>query len=164
MKLLIISNYYNPEIGAAPSRISMLAEGLSELGNDVDIVCPLPNYPFGKIFDGYKNKLSIKEVFGSVQINRYWIYPSVSGNVIERILSMFSFSVSQLLFLFEYKKIKNVDWIIIQNSPLLVSFFAIGLFGKINKKIALNHFNIIVFIIMQNIIIIHLNEKGVQII
>ena len=138
MKLLIISNYYNPEIGAAPSRISMLAEGLSELGNDVDIVCPLPNYPFGKIFDGYKNKLSIKEVFGSVQINRYWIYPSVSGNVIERILSMFSFSVSQLLFLFEYKKIKNVDWIIIQNSPLLVSFFAIGLFGKINKKIALN--------------------------
>ena len=60
MKLLIISNYYNPEIGAAPSRISMLAEGLSELGNEVNIVCPLPNYPFGKIFDGYKNKFFFK--------------------------------------------------------------------------------------------------------
>ena len=138
MKLLIISNYYNPEIGAAPSRISMLAEGLSELGNEVNIVCPLPNYPFGKIFDGYKNKFFFKEVLGSIEIHRYWIYPSVSGNVIERILSMFSFSVSQCLFLLQYKKLKNADWIIIQNSPLLVSFFAIALFGKINNNIALN--------------------------
>jgi len=138
MKIIIVSNYYTPEIGAAPSRISMLAEALIKSGDDVTVVCPLPNYPYGKIFDEYKKKIYKKEVINGVQVYRYWIYPSVSSGVIQRVLSMFSFSISHLFVLIEYWKIKEADWIIVQNSPLMVSFLAIAFLGKINNRIALN--------------------------
>lgn len=52
---------------------------------------------------------------------------------------MFSFSVSLWAYLFNYKKIKKADWVIIQSPPLPVPFFATILFKKIfRKKVALN--------------------------
>ncbi len=139
MRFIIVSNYYYPEIGAAPNRITNLAEGLAKNFHQVEIICPLPNYPKGKIFSEYKGKLRSKEKQNSVLINRYWIYPSNSNKSFLRIISMLSFAVSLWCFSLKRKKIKEADWIIIQHSPLLVSFSAIILFNKIYKKrIALN--------------------------
>ena len=36
MKILIVSFYYSPELGAAPSRITNMAEGLKSQGAEVD--------------------------------------------------------------------------------------------------------------------------------
>jgi len=138
MKILIVSNYYSPEKGAAPNRITMMAEGLVRRGNEVTVICPMPNYPEGRIFEGYRGRFSLNEWVNGVEVQRYWIYPSNSKNVIARVLSMFSFSVSQLSFLFKYKKLKSYDRIIVQHSPLMVSFFAIFFFSKVNRNIVLN--------------------------
>jgi glycosyltransferase involved in cell wall biosynthesis len=139
MKLIIVSNYYYPETGAAPNRITNLAEGLAEMGNEIEVICPLPNYPQGKIFENYEGKFHQKELLNKIKIHRYWIYPSVSGNPALRVISMFSFALSLWAFAINRKKIHGSNWIIIQNSPLLVSFSAIILFKKLfRKKIVLN--------------------------
>ena len=52
MKVLIVSYYYEPELGAAPSRITNLAKGLRDLGAEVEILTSLPNYPKGRKEDG----------------------------------------------------------------------------------------------------------------
>ena len=52
---------YWPEVGAAPSRLANMAEGLKRQGCEVDVLTTLPNYPKGKIFDGYRGCLSKKE-------------------------------------------------------------------------------------------------------
>ncbi len=53
-KILLVSNYYPPEKGAAPNRIQTLAENLSLHNYAVTVICPLPNYPTGSVFKGYK--------------------------------------------------------------------------------------------------------------
>ncbi len=139
MRFIIVTNYYYPEIGAAPNRITNLAEGLSNRGNSVDIVCPLPNYPEGRIFKGFRKKLFHRDWINAVRVSRYWVYPSVSKNPVLRIISMLSFSISLWAFVLNRKRIKAADWIIVQNPPLLVSFSAILLFRKFyRKRIALN--------------------------
>ena len=139
MNILILSNYYAPEMGAAPNRIYNLAKGLSGRGNQVTVVCPLPNYPVGRVFEPYRGKLYARENADDIEVNRFWIYPSVSSNPFLRVLSMLSFAVSLWGCLLKWKTIKKVDHVIIQNSPLLVSFSGIILFKWIfRRKIALN--------------------------
>lgn len=139
MKVLILTNYYPPEIGAASSRIYNLAQGLKVRGHEVKVVCPLPNYPTGQIFTGYKGKAYMEEMSEGVRVFRYWIKPSVSKNSLMRLLSMCSFSISLFSFGFKRSIIKEADWVIVQSPPLMVSFAAIVLFKKIyRKKIALN--------------------------
>lgn len=139
MGIIIVSNYYPPEIGAASNRIYNLSNSLSKHYDYINVIAPLPNYPTGKIYKNYKWKILKKEIINNIQINRYWIYPSSSKNIIKRILSMLSFSTTLWFFVININKIRKSEWVIIQNSPLLVSFSSIILFKVLfRKKIALN--------------------------
>lgn len=51
MKILIISQYYYPE----QFQINDIAPELVRRGHNVTVVCGIPNYPKGKIFEGYEN-------------------------------------------------------------------------------------------------------------
>lgn len=108
-------------MGAAANRIKNLADGLYNKGYDVSVICPLPNYPKGKIFKDYKNNFSVNEKIDGVKIKRYWIYPSKSKNGFIRFLSMFSFAFSMWFAIFSLFKNKP-DTFIIQSPPLLVAF------------------------------------------
>ena len=117
MKILIVSFYYPPELGAAPSRIFNMAEGLKERGNDVEILTCMPNYPKGEIFDEYKGRIYKKEIQNSCKVYRYWTYATVSKNPILRGISMMSFALILWLFSFRYKLVRSYDRVIIQSPP-----------------------------------------------
>ena len=134
MKVLIVSFYYTPEMGAAPSRITNMAEGLAAEGCNVDILTCLPNYPKGQIFEGYTGCYSKKESIRGVNVYRYWTYATVSKNPFARILGMLFFALDIWIFGVKFRTIKNYDRIIVQSPPLLVSFSAMVLFRCIYKK------------------------------
>lgn len=137
MKILIISNYFKPEKGAAPYRIYQMAKGLSMNKTSVEVVCPFPNYPTGKIQGNYSG-LYKKEINDNIIIHRLFIYPDNSKNKIKRAFSMLSFAIS-LWLIIKKVELSKVDKVIIQNSPLLVSFSSIILFKFfIRKEIILN--------------------------
>lgn len=139
MKVLLVAERYWPEVGAAPSRLANMAEGLKRQGCEVDVLTSLPNYPKGKIFDGYRGCISKHEVHGDVNLFRYWIFATVSRNPVFRILNMFSFAVMIWLFAFKRKKIKSYDCVIIQTPTLVVAKSAMKLFkGLYGKKCVLN--------------------------
>jgi glycosyltransferase involved in cell wall biosynthesis len=139
MKVLLVAERYWPEVGAAPSRLANMAEGLKRQGCDVDVLTSLPNYPKGKIFDGYRGCISKHEVHGNVHLFRYWIFATVSRNPVFRILNMFSFAVMIWLFAFKTRRIKSYDCIIIQTPTLVVAKSAMMLFkGLYGKKCVLN--------------------------
>lgn len=139
MKVLIVSFYYEPELGAAPSRITNLAKGLKSSGVDVDILTCLPNYPKGKIFDGYRGRFSMKEQVDGINVYRYWTYATVSKNPFKRVLAMTAYAVAMWAFAFKRKLIKSYDRVIIQSPPLLVAASAVALFKKVfGKNVVLN--------------------------
>lgn len=139
MKVLIVTERYWPEVGAAPSRLANMAEGMTKHGLEVDVLTSLPNYPKGEIFDGYKNCMSKTEVRNGVKLFRYWLYATVSRNPLARILNMFSFAVMIWLFMFRFNKIKSYDRVIIQTPTLVVAASAMLLFKKIyGKTVILN--------------------------
>lgn len=139
MKILLVAERYWPEVGAAPSRLANMAEGLKNEGNEVEVLTSLPNYPKGRIFDGYRGCISKKEVHGGVNLFRYWIYATVSRNPLARIINMFSFAIMIWLFAFKRSKVKSFDMVIIQTPTLVVGASAMMLFkGLYGKKCVIN--------------------------
>ena len=137
MKVLLAAERYWPEVGAAPSRLANMAEGLSQRGCEVDVLTSLPNYPKGEIFPEYKGCVSKKETRNGVNVFRYWIYATVSHNPIARILNMFSFAFMIWAFAFKFNRIKGYDRIIIQTPTLVVAASAMILFKKLYRKTCL---------------------------
>lgn len=54
MKILIVSQYYNPE----QFQINDIAPELVKRGHEVTVLCGVPNYPKGVVFTGYENEES----------------------------------------------------------------------------------------------------------
>jgi len=133
--ILIVSNYYPPETGAASNRIEQLALKLQQNNYKVSVICPLANYPKGEIFENYKGKFYSKENLQGITVKRLWIYPSNSKNIFKRIISILSFSMSLLFFLLFKKTPKKV---VVQSPPLMLSFIAVFILNLKRKKIILN--------------------------
>ncbi len=134
-EILIISNYYPPEKGAAANRIEQLALKLHQNNYKVSVLCPLGNYPKGELFPEYKGKFSVTEKLQNITVKRLWIYPSVSKKIFKRTLSILSFS-SVLFFYLLFKKTPNK--VVVQSPPLLLSFVSVLALSLIGKKIILN--------------------------
>jgi len=118
-KVLIITNYFPPETGAASNRILHLAEGLQKQDFKVSVVTPLPNYPTGKIFNEFKGRFSKTSEKNNIKIHRLWIYASNSKNKVLRLFAMLSYSLSLVWFFLTHKIPKTV---IVQSPPLIVAF------------------------------------------
>jgi glycosyltransferase involved in cell wall biosynthesis len=127
-EILIISNYYPPEKGAAANRIEQLALKLDENKYKVTVICPLGNYPKGTLFPEYKGKFYVIENKNNITIKRLWIYPSVSKNLCVRVISVLSFSTCLFFYLIFKNTPKNI---IVQSPPVFVLSIK-------NKKIILN--------------------------
>jgi glycosyltransferase involved in cell wall biosynthesis len=134
-EILIITSYFPPETGAASNRISQLAEGLQNHGFQVSVLTPLPNYPTGKLFEGYKGKFKQTSVENNLTIHRLWIYASNSKNKLLRLMAMISYSLS-LVWFFLWNKIPET--VIVQSPPLLVAFTSMFFLRSKKRKMILN--------------------------
>jgi glycosyltransferase involved in cell wall biosynthesis len=106
--------------------------------HEVTVLAPLPNYPTGSIFNGYKGMFFLKESLEGFTARRYWTYNTISKSAVKRGLSMFSFGFSMLFEIRHWLR-EPPELVIVQNSPLLVSSFAIFYLKLFTKtKIVLN--------------------------
>ena len=88
MKLLILTQYYPPEIGAPQNRLHELAIRLKKKGVQVEVLTALPNYPKMEVFEGYRNRQKREETIEGITVHRSWIYVSPSKSIIARLLNM----------------------------------------------------------------------------
>ena len=92
-KLLIIAQNFWPE----NFPINSISESLIN-NYSIDVITGQPNYPYGKIYKGYKWYSIRKEMFNNVNIYRVPIIPRFSGTSINLIFNYTSFIISACLF------------------------------------------------------------------
>ncbi len=134
MKVLLVTERFFPEVGAAPSRLTNMAQGLVEKGVEVDVLTSLPNYPKGEIYEEYKGKVYCKESVCGCGVYRYWTYATVSKSPIKRALNMLVFSLILWAFAFKFRKCRGYDEVIIQTPSLFVATSSMILFKKLYRK------------------------------
>jgi colanic acid biosynthesis glycosyl transferase WcaI len=117
MKFLILTLYFPPEIGAAPTRLDAMARELTRMGHSVEVVTGLPNYPHGKIFPEYRGCIYRREVRDGIVIHRVWVYPTV-GSGVGRILNYLSFS---LFALYGLSRVAKPDYLFVESPPPTLS-------------------------------------------
>ncbi len=94
MHLLFITDNFPPETNAAAIRTFEHAREWVKLGHTVTIVTGVPNFPAGKVFEGYRNKLLQREDLEGIQVIRVWTYITANAGTIRRMIDFASFMVT----------------------------------------------------------------------
>ncbi len=90
MRLLFISQLFDPEYSI--KGLAFLKE-LQAKGIEIDVITTFPNYPTGKVFDGYKIKPWQVEYQDGIRILRVYSFISHSKSKFSRALSYVSFMI-----------------------------------------------------------------------
>jgi glycosyltransferase involved in cell wall biosynthesis len=92
MRVLIVSQYYPPEITAAAMRVGAFASGLAARGHEVEVVCEVPSHPKGVIDPEYRRRAVARSEGDGVSVNRVWVYARPSKAVASRIANYGSYA------------------------------------------------------------------------
>ncbi|MDR1847346.1 MAG: glycosyltransferase family 4 protein [Bacteroidales bacterium] len=119
MKLLILTQYFPPEVGAPQARLSEIARRLHDKGMEVSVLTSMPNYPQMRIHEAYKGKRFCKEHWNGITVYRTYIYVHENKAIIRRLLNYFSFVLSSLWYgVFKIKG--KYDVILVESPPLFL--------------------------------------------
>jgi len=97
MYILFISDNFPPETNAGASRTFEHARRWVEAGHRVTVVAAAPNFPEGRIFPGYRNRLWQREVLNGVEVVRVWTYITANSGFFRRTLDQASFMMSAIV-------------------------------------------------------------------
>ena len=103
MKILILTQYFPPEVGAAQTRLFETVRALMSNGIDVDVFTSMPSYPLGEIFDDYKGCFFKQDNIDGINVYRVWSYASNELGVIKRLFSYGSFTALAMTALTKVK-------------------------------------------------------------
>lgn len=123
-RILLLTQYFPPEIGAAQTRLFELGQELSSLGWEVEVLTALPNYPTGRVFEGYDVKSSVREVIGRLSVVRVPLRPAQSGFV-HRLICYFSFVRSAIRW--GTRLCSKPDVLFVESPPLFIGHAAVSL-------------------------------------
>ncbi|MBL7136972.1 MAG: glycosyltransferase family 4 protein [Candidatus Marinimicrobia bacterium] len=131
MKILIISQYHLPEMGAAAIRWSDYARILSDKGHQVTVICEIPNYPNGVIPMEYRKKRYVieKNTTNSYTIIRVPVWANSRKTTFQRLGFYLSFMIVASSVAI---RLPRFDFAIVSTPPLFVGI--VGIFLQKSKR------------------------------
>lgn len=97
MKLLFLSDNFVPESNAPATRTYEHCKEWVKEGIEVTVITCNPNFPFGKVYEGYKNKLYQTEIIDGIKVIRVWSYMAENKGAIKRIADYVSYAFSAVI-------------------------------------------------------------------
>lgn len=120
LRILILTQYYPPEVGAPQNRLSDLARRLARSGHTITVLTALPNYPRSEVFEGYRGRFSVVEQSEGTRVVRTWIYPLKRPSFRRRLLTYLSFAFSSMVL--GAWKVGRQDFVVTESPPLFLLF------------------------------------------
>ena len=94
MNILFFSENFPPETNAAATRVFERAVYWARWGHKVTVITCAPNFPHGKLFDGYANSWYQTEIMSGIKVVRVKTYIAANQGVIRRSLDFISFLIT----------------------------------------------------------------------
>lgn len=76
MHVLVVSQYFSPEVGATQNRMTTFVDGLLARGHTVTVVCEQPNHPAGVFQAGFGHRPLLTERRDRLVVRRLWVATS----------------------------------------------------------------------------------------
>jgi glycosyltransferase involved in cell wall biosynthesis len=111
--ILFLTDNFPPEVNAPASRTYEHCREWVKAGHRVTVITCAPNFPKGKVFDGYRNRLFQRERMDGIEVIRVWTYITANEGFLRRILDYLSFMLSAVL---ASPAVRDVD-VIVGTSP-----------------------------------------------
>ena len=134
-RILLLTQYFPPEIGAAQTRLFELGQELSGLGWDVEVLTALPNYPTGRVFEGYNVRKPVREALGRLSVVRVPLRPAQSGFV-NRLICYYSFVWSVIRW--GTRLCNKPDVLFVESPPLFIGQAAVSMSKHWDAPIVFN--------------------------
>jgi glycosyltransferase involved in cell wall biosynthesis len=130
MRILVVTHYYPPEVGAPQARLSELAGAWAHGGDDVTVLTGFPNHPTGVVHEGYRRRVRMVEDVHDVRIVRTWVYATPNEQFIRKTLGHLSFMVSSVLL--GLRGLGPLD-VVVVSSPTFFSIFSGWLIARVKR-------------------------------
>jgi colanic acid biosynthesis glycosyl transferase WcaI len=119
VRILFLTQWFDPE----PTFKGLLfAAALKDRGHEVEVVTGFPNYPGGKIYEGYKIRPLQRQKADGVEITRLALYPSHNSRALSRIANYLTFFFSAFIYLTFFAR--RADVVYVYHPPLTVGLAA----------------------------------------
>ena len=97
MRILYLTQYFTPEMGAPSVRVHELSRHWVEQGHEITVLTGFPNHPAGRVHPEYRARiwrLVATERIDGVRVIRTWLWPRPNRRVWERMAVAASFMAS----------------------------------------------------------------------
>jgi len=96
LRILIISQYFPPEVGATQSRMQAFAEYLAARGHSVTVIAEFPNHPRGVLPPGYRGHVLDDDRSNPYRVLRIWVKTGEEKNQTTRLAFYGSFTAGAM--------------------------------------------------------------------
>ena len=129
MRILFLTDNFPPEVNAPATRTFEHCQEWIKKGHQITVITCAPNFPHGKLYNGYKNKLYQCELISEIKVIRVWSYMSSNSGFAKRVIDYLSFA-----FMSFFIGIFQKHDIIIATSPQFFTTWSGWAISKIRRK------------------------------
>lgn len=97
MKILFLTDNFPPEVNAPASRTHEHCREWVRLGHQVTVITCAPNFPQGKVQEGYRNRWRQREMIDGIEVIRVWSFITANEGFLKRVLDYLSFALTSFI-------------------------------------------------------------------
>lgn len=118
MRIGYVTQWFDPETGSAATP-GIVARALTARGHEVEVLTGFPNYPEGRLYDGYRLAPYRREVRDGMTVHRAPLIPTHKSRATSRMLNYSSFAAGAAAV--GVRALRNADVVLVHSTPATVA-------------------------------------------